>query len=189
MRLGAISFAALSAAAVTTLFVTSGLAQQKHGSEHAFSAATLTALPTTSWPTNGGKQQPALLAAQGDRPVKRGTLEGVAHASARFAGAAHWAAAPIVADGVAYISTGANDVFALSIDSGDILWHEAELDPNITSVCCGWNNKGVAISETESSSVSSMASSWRSIARAGGLVDPGGALAGELLDYRRTAVR
>ena len=24
---------------------------------------------------------------------------------------------------------------------------EAELDPNITSVCCGWNNKGVAISE------------------------------------------
>ncbi len=48
------SFAALSAAAVATLFVTSGLAQQKHGSEHAFSAATLTALPTTSWPTNGG---------------------------------------------------------------------------------------------------------------------------------------
>ena len=34
------------------------------------------------------------------------------------------AAAPIVADGVAYISTGANDVFALSIDSGDILWQQ-----------------------------------------------------------------
>ena len=46
------------------------------------------------------------------------------------------------------MSTGANDVFALSIDTGEILWqYEAKLDPNITSVCCGWNNKGVAISE------------------------------------------
>ncbi len=45
------------------------------------------------------------------------------------------------------MSTGANDVFALSIDTGEILWqYSAALDPNITSVCCGWNNKGVAIS-------------------------------------------
>ena len=51
-------------------------------------------------------------------------------------------------DGVAYVSTGANDVFALSIDTGEILWqYSANLDPAITSVCCGWNNKGVAISE------------------------------------------
>ena len=49
---------------------------------------------------------------------------------------------------MAYVSTGANDVFALSIDTGEILWqYEAKLDPNITSVCCGWNNKGVAMSE------------------------------------------
>ena len=51
-------------------------------------------------------------------------------------------------DGVAYVSTGANDVFAVSIDTGEIIWqYTANLDPNITSVCCGWNNKGVAISE------------------------------------------
>ncbi len=57
-------------------------------------------------------------------------------------------AQPLVYDGVAYVSTGANDVFALSIDTGEILWqYAANLDPNITSVCCGWNNKGVAISE------------------------------------------
>jgi alcohol dehydrogenase (cytochrome c) len=53
-----------------------------------------------------------------------------------------------VSGGVAYVSTGANDVFALSIDTGEILWqYVANLDPNITSVCCGWNNKGVAVSD------------------------------------------
>jgi len=56
-------------------------------------------------------------------------------------------AQPLVADGVAYVSTGANDVFALSIDTGEILWeYTANLDPNITSVCCGWANRGVALS-------------------------------------------
>jgi quinohemoprotein ethanol dehydrogenase len=150
MRL--LSFSALSAAAVTTLLVTSGLAQQKHGSEHAFSAATLTALPATRWPTNGGNlynQRYSPLKAIDRSNVAR--LKGVWRTRLRGSGAApqySGFAAPIVADGVAYISTGANDVFALSIDSGDILWqYEAELDPNITSVCCGWNNKGVAISE------------------------------------------
>jgi glucose dehydrogenase len=55
---------------------------------------------------------------------------------------------PIVYDGVAYVSTGANDVFALSIESGDILWqYSANLEATISSVCCGWNNKGVTISE------------------------------------------
>jgi alcohol dehydrogenase (cytochrome c) len=145
------SFAALSAAAVG-LFVTSGLAQQRHGSDHAFSMATLAALPTTGWPTNGGN-----LYNQRYSPLKAidrsnvAQLRGVWRARLRGSGVApqySGFAAPIVYDGVAYLSTGANDVLALSIDTGEILWqYEAKLDPNITSVCCGWNNKGVAISE------------------------------------------
>src|SRR6185295_17910594 len=44
-------------------------------------------------------------------------------------------------------STGANDVFALSIETGEILWqYRANLDPRLSSVCCGWTNRGVAIS-------------------------------------------
>ena len=96
-------------------------------------------------------------------------------------------AQPIVDDGVAYVSTGANDVFALSIDTGEILWqYSANLDPNITSVCCGWNNKGVGDQRrTRSSSAGSTAGSSRSIARRGKsrVVDSGRALAGELLDH------
>ena len=142
-------FAALGA--ISVLLVPSGLAQVKQGG-HDFTGAKLTAHPTTSWPTNGGN-----LYNQRYSPLKAidrtnvAQLKGVWWTRLRGSGMQpqySGFAAPLVYDGVAYVSTGANDVFALSIDSGEILWqYEAKLDPNITSVCCGWNNKGVAISE------------------------------------------
>ena len=47
-------------------------------------------------------------------------------------------------EGVVYIVTGADDVFALSVDSGEILWsYEANLDPANDIVCCGWTSRGV----------------------------------------------
>ena len=55
---------------------------------------------------------------------------------------------PIVLDGVIYMSTGANDVFAVSVESGDILWrYTANIDAARVRVCCGWVNRGVAIGE------------------------------------------
>ena len=57
-------------------------------------------------------------------------------------------AQPLVYDGVIYIPTGANDVFALDADTGEILWtYEANLDPNITVICCGWMSRGVALGD------------------------------------------
>ena len=142
----------LVAALSAVLLVTSGLAQDSGRSAGDFSGKALSALPTATWPTNGGN-----LANQRYSPLKAitrdnvGQLKGVWRARLNGSGTApqySGFAAPIVHDGVAYISTGANDVFALSLDRGEILWqYEAKLDPNITSVCCGWNNKGVAISE------------------------------------------
>jgi quinohemoprotein ethanol dehydrogenase len=144
-------FAALSAA-VATLLAASGHAQVTRGSHVGFSAAGLTAPPTTSWPTNGGNlynQRYSPLTAINRANVAQ--LKGVWRARLRGSGTApqySGFAQPLVYDGAAYVSTGANDVFALSIDTGEILWqYSAKLDAAITSVCCGWNNKGVAISE------------------------------------------
>src|SRR5260221_6723211 len=145
-------FSVALSAAVAALLVTSGHAQSTRGHHGDFSAAGLTALPTTSWPTNGGNlynQRYSPLAAINRANVAQ--LKGVWRARLRGSGTApqySGFAQPLVYDGVAYVSTGANDVFALSIDTGEILWqYSANLDPKITSVCCGWNNKGVAISE------------------------------------------
>ena len=57
-------------------------------------------------------------------------------------------AQPIVYRGVAYVVTGADDVFALSVDSGEILWeYRANLDPKNNAVCCGWTSRGVALGD------------------------------------------
>jgi alcohol dehydrogenase (cytochrome c) len=138
--------------ALAVLLVVSVYAQAQRGNGQNFSGAKLTEHPTTSWPTNGGNlfnQRYSPLKAINRENVAQ--LKGVWRARLNGSGTApqySGFATPIVVDGVAYISTGANDVFALSLDGGDILWqYEAKLDPNITSVCCGWNNKGVAVSD------------------------------------------
>jgi alcohol dehydrogenase (cytochrome c) len=146
------SWAPALSAVAGALAVASVLAQAQRGTGQDFSGSKLTALPTTNWPTNGGN-----LCNQRYSPLKSinrenvAQLKGVWRSRLNGSGTApqhSGFAAPIVHDGVAYISTGANDVFALSLDGGEILWqYEAKLDPTITSVCCGWNNKGVAISE------------------------------------------
>ena len=120
--------------------------------DHGLSGAGMVAPPTTAWPTNGGNlynQRYSPLTNINKANVAQ--LKGVWRARLRGSGTApqySGFAQPLVYDGVAYVSTGANDVFALSIDTGAILWqYSANLPADLPSVCCGWNNKGVAISE------------------------------------------
>ena len=108
--------------------------------------------PTENWPTNGGNlynQRYSSLALIDRTNV--GELKGVWRARLNGSGFAPQYSGegqPIVYDGVAYVSTGANDVFALSLDTGQILWqYRANLPADLPSVCCGWNNRGVAVSE------------------------------------------
>jgi quinohemoprotein ethanol dehydrogenase len=53
-------------------------------------------------------------------------------------------------NGTIYISDGADDVFAMDAKSGEILWtYEPKLPPDPLGevICCGWDNRGVAIGD------------------------------------------
>ena len=55
---------------------------------------------------------------------------------------------PLVKDGIMYVVTGNDDVFALNAKTGEILWeHWSGIDQQITTVCCGWVNRGLAMGE------------------------------------------
>jgi alcohol dehydrogenase (cytochrome c) len=108
--------------------------------------------PTGAWPTNGGdlfnrRYSPLTEINRVNvaklKGVWRTHLEG-SGVGPQYSGEAQ----PIVAEGVIYIATGADDVFALDVDSGKILWsYRANLDPANNSFCCGWTSRGVARGE------------------------------------------
>jgi len=57
-------------------------------------------------------------------------------------------ATPLVKDGIMYISTGNDDVFALDAKTGQILWeHWSQIGQTISTICCGWLNRGLAMGE------------------------------------------
>jgi alcohol dehydrogenase (cytochrome c) len=57
-------------------------------------------------------------------------------------------ATPLVKDGIMYISTGNDDVFALDAKTGQILWeHWSGIGQTISTICCGWLNRGLAMGE------------------------------------------
>jgi quinohemoprotein ethanol dehydrogenase len=57
-------------------------------------------------------------------------------------------ATPLVKDGIMYMVTGNDDVFALNAKTGEILWERwSGIDQQISTVCCGWLNRGLAMGE------------------------------------------
>src|ERR1041385_4729267 len=54
--------------------------------------------------------------------------------------------APIVVEGVMYITTSYNHVYALDAATGKEYWHYKHKMGPVTTFCCGPNNRGVAIS-------------------------------------------
>lgn len=118
----------------------------------AFSSQALSKLPQNSWATNGGSlfnQRYSPLTSIDRSNVAQ--LKGVWRTHLKGSGLApkySGEAQPLVHEGVVYVITGADDVFALDVVSGNILWeHAANLDPKITSVCCGWTNRGVGLGD------------------------------------------
>jgi len=118
----------------------------------AFTAEQLTAPPRDGWVTAGGnvlnQRYSPLDSIDRDnvanlKAVWRARLDGSGTA-VRHSGEAQ----PIVHDGVVYIVTGDDDVFAISVASGERLWkYSAVLDPEIDVVCCGWTSRGVGLGD------------------------------------------
>jgi len=52
---------------------------------------------------------------------------------------------PIVVDGVMYVTTSFNHVYAINAKTGEEYWHYKHKMGPVTTYCCGPNNRGVAI--------------------------------------------
>jgi len=52
---------------------------------------------------------------------------------------------PIVVNGVMYVTTSYNHVYALNAKTGEQIWHHKHKLGPITTYCCGPNNRGVAV--------------------------------------------
>jgi quinohemoprotein ethanol dehydrogenase len=117
-----------------------------------FSTGDLGATASDDWITNGGSlwnQRYSSLDDINDSNVSQ--LKGVwlthlrkSGTGAKYSGESQ----PLEYDGVIYVPTGQDDVFAVSVDTGEILWeYQAHLDQTISVVCCGWESRGVAIGD------------------------------------------
>jgi quinohemoprotein ethanol dehydrogenase len=112
----------------------------------------LTAFPTTGWLTNGGdlynrRYSPLTQITRDNvaqlKAVWRTRLDG-SGTGVKYSGEAQ----PIVQDGVIYVITGADDVFAIRVESGETLWsYKANLNDKISTVCCGWTSRGVGLGD------------------------------------------
>jgi len=54
---------------------------------------------------------------------------------------------PIIVNGVMYVTTSFNHVYALDAKTGEELWHHKHKMGPITTYCCGPNNRGVAVKD------------------------------------------
>jgi alcohol dehydrogenase (cytochrome c) len=117
----------------------------------AFSTSELAADPTNDWITNGGS-----LLNQRYSPLSEITtanisgLKGVWMTHLKSGLAAKYSAEsqPLEYNGVIYIPTGQDDVFAVDATTGKILWkHPGNLNQTISTVCCGWESRGVALGD------------------------------------------
>jgi alcohol dehydrogenase (cytochrome c) len=57
-------------------------------------------------------------------------------------------ATPLIRNGIMYVVTGNDDVFAVDAKTGAIKWERrSHIDQSISTVCCGWLNRGLAMGE------------------------------------------
>ena len=117
----------------------------------AFSAAELADPPTDSWPTNGGDVANRRYSPLDEIDTESvGDLGGVWRTNLGSGTGSRYSAegTPLFYEGVLYVTTGENDVFALDVETGETLWtYQGNLESEISTICCAWANRGVAMGE------------------------------------------
>src|SRR5262252_4926489 len=104
------------------------------------------------WVTNGGNltnQRYSTLKQIDTSNVKQLKGAWIAHLKGSGLGGKYsFEATPIVKDGIMCMVTGNDDVFALNAKTGEIQWERwSGIDQKISTVCCGWLNRGLAMGE------------------------------------------
>ena len=118
----------------------------------AFTAHQLVSLPTDGWVTNGGnvfnqRYSPLHQIERGNVAKLKAEWRASLHGSGLGARSGNQAQ-PIVYGGVVYIMTGDNDVFAISVETGSVLWnYHANIDPKLARPCCSWVGRGVSLGD------------------------------------------
>jgi quinohemoprotein ethanol dehydrogenase len=119
----------------------------------AFTADQLSAVPGDNWLTNGGSITNDRFSSLADVDTSNvANLRGdwITHLSGSgLASKYSLEGQPIAYNGTLYVPTGADDVFAVDATTGRIKWtYRAHLPDSLASVvCCGWDNRGVAIGD------------------------------------------
>lgn len=129
----------------TAAFPTSALAP-------AFPAADLAAVPAENWITNGGNTTNNRYSSLDQINTSNvSNLKEAWHIHLDGSGiqAKYSAeATPIVYNGVMYVATGNDDVFAVNAATGERIWtYQSKINQTINTACCGWDNRGVAIGD------------------------------------------
>jgi alcohol dehydrogenase (cytochrome c) len=148
-----IKAAAAAAAAVVALGVAVtdiAAAERRIAASPAFTARQLTALPRAGWVANGGN-----VFNQRYSPLTLLDRDNVADLKAIWRTSMGSGAAPnnsgqaqiLVYEGVLFVVNGANDVFAMDVDTGEILWtYRGNPDPR-AGVPMGRSSRGVAMGD------------------------------------------
>jgi alcohol dehydrogenase (cytochrome c) len=118
----------------------------------AFSTADLAATPSDNWVTNGGSLSNDRYTSLDQIDTSNvSKLKGVwmIHLHGDATAAKYSAESqPLEWNGVIYVPTGDDDVFAIDSSDGKVLWeYKAHLNQSISTVCCGWESRGVALGE------------------------------------------
>ena len=109
--------------------------------------------PSTNWPVDGGNYQHEFHSSLSEVDTSNvDQLKGDFMLKLESGTAAKYSHEEnvLAINGNLYISTGADDVIAVDSKTGEEIWrHEGNLDPAISSVCCGWESRGLAYNGKE----------------------------------------